>query len=188
VGRVKHELNCHPVENPESRHILELRAKQQLEPRKQLKIVESASGILLAGTSEANNRFDGFVKSAAHPNTRREEKAKRLENKTARMPENELLDRINMAFQEFRYWSMRALKARIPQPEAYLRSTLEKVAILHKSGRFANTWSIRPEYEVMVNNEAVAVAEAAPDLGVEGGDADAGDDDDEDIKMEDVNL
>jgi transcription initiation factor TFIIF subunit beta len=186
VGRIKHELNCHPVENPESRHILELRAKQQLEPRKQLQILESTNGILLAGTNEANSRFDGFVKSAANPNNRREEKAKRLENKTARMPENELLDLINRAFTEFRYWSMRALKARIPQPEAYLRSTLEKVAILHKSGRFANTWSIRPEYEGMLNNEAVA--EAAPDVGGEGADADIADDDDEDIKMEDVSF
>jgi len=107
------------------------------------------------------------------------------------MPENELLDRINLAFQEFRYWSMRALKARIPQPEAYLRTTLEKVAILHKSGRFANTWSLRPEFESMINNGAGAGAAeaAAPDIGAEGGDADPGDEEeDDDIQMEDVSL
>jgi transcription initiation factor TFIIF subunit beta len=172
------------VENPESRQILELRAKQQLEPRKQLQIT---SAILGAAANEVNKGFDGFVRSAANPNARREDKAKRLENKTARMPENELLDRINLAFQEFRYWSMRALKARIPQPEAFLRSTLEKVAVLHKSGRFANTWSLRPEFESMISADTAA-AEAAPDAGGEGGDADLVDDEDEDIKMEDVTF
>ena len=103
--------------------------------------------------------------------------------KTARMPENELLDKIFLVFGEYKYWSMKALRGRIPQPEAYLRSTLEKVADLHKSGRFANTWSLKPEHE----RPAEGVAEMAPDANIEDSEGEGdGDEDDENIKMEDV--
>lgn len=69
---------------------------------------------------------------------------------------------------------MKALKAAIPQPEVYLRSTLEKVANLHKTGRFANQWSLRDGFQ--------AAQEAAPDANIE----DEDDEDDEDVKMEDI--
>lgn len=69
---------------------------------------------------------------------------------------------------------MKALKAAIPQPEVYLRSTLEKVANLNKTGRFANQWSLRDGFR--------AQNEAAPDVTVE----DEDEDEDDDVKMEDV--
>lgn len=69
---------------------------------------------------------------------------------------------------------MKALKAAIPQPEVYLRSTLEKVANLHKTGRFANQWSLRDGFQ--------ATNEAAPDANIE----DEDEEDDEDVKMEDI--
>lgn len=69
---------------------------------------------------------------------------------------------------------MKALKAAIPQPEVYLRSTLEKVANLNKTGRFANQWSLRDGFQ--------ATNEAAPDAQIEDDD----DEDDDDVKMEDV--
>lgn len=111
-------------------------------------------------------------------------KARKMELKTARMPENELLDRIFQCFNRYKYWSMRALRAEIPQPEIYLRTTLERIADLHKSGRFANQWSLKPE-NIRTNPAAAgAVGEAAPE-GAAADDEDAADEE-EDIKMEDV--
>ena len=61
------------------------------------------------------------------------------------MPQNELLDLIYQCFREYRYWPFKTLKARLRQPEAYLKQTLEMVAHLVKSGDFAMTWELKPE-------------------------------------------
>jgi len=55
------------------------------------------------------------------------------------------LDRIFAAFAEYRYWSAKSLKARVQQPENWLRTILDKVADLHRSGPFANHWELKPE-------------------------------------------
>lgn len=94
---------------------------------------------------------------------------------------------------------MKALKAELNQPEAYLKSTLEMIAELVKSGRFAMTWTLKPENKIDQYAAAEGVEEQAPDAGYDatadlfdgnddgGGGGVSGDDDDEDdVKMEDV--
>lgn len=81
---------------------------------------------------------------------------------------------------------MKALRAELQQPEAYLRETLDRIAVLAKSGRFATQWSLRPEN--LPENYANAEEEAP--AGAMGDDSDLADlddeDDDGDIKFEDV--
>ncbi len=110
-------------------------------------------------------------------------KVKKTDTKTARMPENDLLDLIFACFQRFRYWSLRSLRAEIPQPEAYLRATLEKVADLHRSGTFANNWELKHENR---RQGSATAAVKASDVIVEVGDSESDGDDDENVKMEDV--
>lgn len=99
------------------------------------------------------------------------------------MPENELLDRIFQAYQQYAYWGLKALRAQIPQPEQYLRQTLDKVAVMHKSGSFANNWSLKPEH---LTPESAGSKTTAPQVAPEVEDDD--DDDEEDVKMEDVPI
>jgi transcription initiation factor TFIIF subunit beta len=79
---------------------------------------------------------------------------------------------------------MKALRAELQQPEAYLRETLERVAVLAKSGRFATQWSLKSENKIN-NYEAMGDAMAPTDAA---DDSEFGDDDDEDddVKFEDV--
>lgn len=107
-----------------------------------------------------------------------------MENKTARWSENILLDHISKAFEKYNYWSMKALRVQIPQPEAYIREQLEGCAVLHRTGRFANQWSLKPEYKRLLSDQGRDVANndtAAPAVA----EADVVDDDD-DLDMEDV--
>jgi transcription initiation factor TFIIF subunit beta len=92
------------------------------------------------------------------------------------MPQNELLDRIFECFNRYNYWSMKALRAELQQPEAYLRETLEKIAVLAKN-KIAN-------YDAIGD----AVAPTAEGEGQDESDmADEEDgEDDEDVKFEDV--
>lgn len=110
-----------------------------------------------------------------------EGKKKKEVLKAARMPQNELMDKIFECFQEFNYWSMKAFKQRLLQPETYLRETLDNVAILHKSGSFAAQWSLKDEYKE-ANYDYALTGAAAP---VEEMDEDSGDEDG-DVKFEDV--
>jgi transcription initiation factor TFIIF subunit beta len=119
-------------------------------------------------------------------------KAAAQDTKTARIPQNELLDRIFNCFRRYAYWSMKALRAELQQPEAYLRETLDKVADMPKSGTFAMHWQLKPEFKnatMAGADDASAPTTAGALDGVDDsdlGDLDGEDDDDEDVKMEDV--
>lgn len=95
--------------------------------------------------------------------------------KAARIPKDQLLDLIFECFRQYQYWPMKALRQKTQQPDAYLRQVLEEVAVLIKSGRFANNYALSDAYK---DKSADAKEEAAA--------AAEGDDDDEEEEMEDV--
>lgn len=80
------------------------------------------------------------------------------------MPQNELLDLIYQAFREYKYWPFKTLKARLRQPEAYLKQTLEMVAHLVKSGDFAMTWELKPEAKESSYANTMAYGNAKEEL------------------------
>jgi transcription initiation factor TFIIF subunit beta len=189
AGRVKHEINCIAVVNEESDRILAQRTTEAMKPKRFTKFLNEdlsaiTTGFIQPGTIHAQNTFTDFIKtknpsSGARPQL----------TKTARMPQNELLDRIFDCFGRYNYWSMKALRAELQQPEAYLRETLEKVAVLAKSGRFATQWSLKQENKLAnynsINDAAAPVADGeVPDESDMADEEDG--DDDEDVKFEDV--
>lgn len=97
------------------------------------------------------------------------------------MERHQLRDMIFQCYDKFRYWTMKAFKNELKQPEAWLRENLDELAVLHKSGRFANHWELKPEYQ----KASMQGLEAAPDAIMVDDDDDDGDDD-ENIQMEDV--
>jgi transcription initiation factor TFIIF subunit beta len=97
--------------------------------------------------------------------------------KAARIPKDQLLDLIFDCFRQYQYWSMKALRQKTRQPDSYLREVLGDVAMLIKSGSFANHYCLSEAYRDKGGNNAkeAAAAEAADDA-----------DDDEGEEMEDV--
>ncbi|RQM05217.1 hypothetical protein DH86_00004234, partial [Scytalidium sp. 3C] len=186
VGRIAHEVNCVAVENEESERLLAERTLEAMRPKLGTKFLNEdvssiGHGFIQPGTVGAMNTFGGFIKTKGTAAGNRPQLSK-----TARMPQNELLDKIFECFRRYNYWSMKALRAELQQPEAYLRETLEKVAVLAKSGRFATQWSLKPENR-LDNYQGVGDA-VAPVSDALGDESEMGDDedDDEDIKFEDV--
>lgn len=191
-GRVSQEVNMNPIgmywppardrqnltlrlDNPETAYLMAVRAQEQVTPKNTTQIIDRftvTSNVVQVGTTQATKAFETFIKD-----TRTQTKKAKAEAKTARMPENELLDKIFQCFRQYNYWSLKALRSAIPQPEVYLRSTLEKVADLHKSGRFANNWSLKAEHQDI---GAQAMAETAPTMNFA--------EDSEDEEMEDVQI
>ena len=54
------------------------------------------------------------------------------------------MDLIVGCFKEHKYWTTGSLKDTLKQPETYLRSTLERVAELVRSGEHTNKWQLKP--------------------------------------------
>ncbi|KAL9101546.1 MAG: hypothetical protein Q9163_003201 [Psora crenata] len=192
TGQVRTEINCLPVENDEYHRITNQRALLALRPKEKTKllntVVPGGGSILNPGTTGRGGDFTNFI-NKANPVRRKGQMFK-----TARMPQNDLLDLIYQAFQEYTYWPFKVLKDRVQQPEAYLKSTLEMIAFQAKSGTHMMEWQLKPEAKIGTYAEAgafdAAKDEAAPDdapgLSFDG--VDDIEQDDENIDMEDVPL
>lgn len=186
AGKVAHEVNCITVDNEEAQRLLAMRTIEAMKPKMHTKFLKqdfsvTRKGFIQPGSISAQNTFSGFIKTkSALPGQRSQTQ------KTARMPQNELLDRIFECFRKYNYWSMKALRTELQQPEAYLREMLEKVASLAKSGKFATLWSLKSENRMDSYEDTIAPTMEG-DLG--GEDSDGAEDDGEndvDMKFEDV--
>lgn len=155
------EFNCLPVENKEFEELSAKRALEALKPRREVRYIGQTPGSLHQARTVLPTEQSAFVVSIislpafhlvilqptliSHQQAARPAKSKPQENKTTRMPQNELLDRIYELFRQYRYWRFKGLKSRLLQPEAYLKQTLEMVAHLVKSGDMVNSWELKPE-------------------------------------------
>lgn len=190
-GHIQSEFNCLPVENKEFQQY-SFRENNRREAQKP-KIKPWLGGdVVIDG--EPTNYFDGLIVSAKLNRTYGEKLTalqsntqtmrKKNKEKTARIAQNELMDLIFDCFKDFKYWTLASLRARLPQPESFLKETLEKIAILMRAGTMTGKYQLKPEY---TNTDAGTFdnvkAEAAPDmeLGMLGMA-----EDDEDEEMEDV--
>ncbi|KAL1993262.1 hypothetical protein VTN49DRAFT_3211 [Thermomyces lanuginosus] len=183
VGKVADEFNCIPVENEEYHRISEARALEALKQKRETKFVPKISNKILQPKTVVPGDKGAFVQPTKPPKPRPQD------NKTTRMPQNELLDLIYQCFREYRYWPFKALKARLRQPEAYLKQTLEMVAHLVKSGDFAMTWELRPEARESSYAQALNMQpkeELPPDPGVEGSEDEVVGSENEDVQFESV--
>ncbi|KAI9713310.1 MAG: hypothetical protein M1812_006669 [Candelaria pacifica] len=194
AGHVRRELNCLPVENKEYRQVIEERTRQAMKPKPKTQFLDGdvqphTGNILEAGTGGMTGNFGTFIKTTG------KQRGKQPELKATRMPQNELLDRIYACFQKYNYWSLKALKAELNQPEAWLKEVLEPIAQLVRSGSFAMTYMLNPgsKYTTYANAQSYdnVKNEVAPDVGYGvDGEEDSGEDDDDDdedeAKMEDV--
>lgn len=87
-------------------------------------------------------------------------------------------------FEKYSFWALRSLKAELNQPEAHLKDTLEKVATLTRSGIYVGTYQLQASYKDTAKyNFSNVKAEQAPEIASDFGGTD---EDDENVKMEDV--
>ncbi|KAG5928112.1 hypothetical protein E4U53_002739 [Claviceps sorghi] len=173
-GKIHYDVRVEPRYIQEEERLL---AKQMFDAensKSKLQIISrnSASTITNPGAAGSATWGGNFIKNAA-PTV----KAKKGEVfKAARIPKNQLLDLIFDCFRQYQYWSMKALRQKLQQPDSYLRQVLEEVAVLHKSGRFANHYGLNDAYRDKGGSEAKEEAAEAADDG----------DDDDNEEMEDV--
>ena len=203
-GRVKSEVNCLPVENEEYRRVMDQRTRQEMKPLRETQMLSGPASshggnVLYPGALGSSGSFNNFIVSIAirckevliniSKKPTITQRTKGQDSKTARMPQNELMDLIMDCFKKFRYWPLKTLKAELKQPEAFLKETLEIMAQLVRQGPYAMTWQLKPDYIV---DDLNVQDDRAPDaaFGLDGtsdaGEGGASEIEEEIIKMEDV--
>lgn len=157
---------------------------QMFQPKRTTKF-EAGLDTNMHSSMAANQAFSSFVKAtqARKPNK------KKQQEKAVRISQEALLDALGECFKQYRYWSLKALKQRLHQPEAYIKSSVEKIATLMRSGKFAMNYKLNPESERVLNLDPNGIKEeAAEEDDVDDDDDDDGGDDDdfEDVKMDEA--
>jgi transcription initiation factor TFIIF subunit beta len=143
---------------------------------------DNGTNFIQPGQLGGSKSFNTFIKGKAA-----------LTNKTrdinARLPLKDLYDAIFKCFEEYEFWSLKAFKKKLKQPEAYLKDTLDNIATLHKRGPHVGTWELKQETKKAQQAGAAAEAAAVHEIKHEGQEApeDLGDftDADDDVEMED---
>lgn len=133
IGNVNTQYLAKPLNTAEFITFNNQRTKTAIQGR------NSRTNILAESVDEVtvmNNLQDQFTSFIRPTN-----KPKSQQNKYARLPRNELLDILHTLFDEYRFWGMKALKAKTRQPEAYLKEVLPTIAQLVKSGPYASNWT-----------------------------------------------
>lgn len=185
TGRVKHECNLKPMLTEKYRQRLKMRSLKANQPARTIKRIEDEHpgdrGTINRLTSGVTNTtgFADLVKPKPKP-------PKGQFERMARMPRNQLLDALFSAFREREHWSVKNLRERTQQPEAYLKEVLSEIAFMHRSGEHNGTWELMANFKGDgIKSENVPL----PPGGVEGlkmeedeDEDDSDDDDDEDME------
>jgi transcription initiation factor TFIIF subunit beta len=156
TGRIKHECNLRPLFNESYRQQMRERTRKYNTPRRQIRMIEEA-GVSRGGI----NRLSSGVNSGSFANMIvricssrlslttnlisqkfRPKPAKGTFERMARMPRNQLLDLLFTLFREQPRWSIKPLRERTQQPEAYLKEVLLSIATLNRSGEFNGMWEL----------------------------------------------
>lgn len=154
------EFNCMATENAETAELMRERvqAAEHVRPRVEFLTMDPRQSEGMSQNTGGASAFGNFVVSRRQDEAAMQlfansslmkasasNKARPQENKAARMPRNELLDRLFACFKEYTFWSMKALRERLHQPESYLKDTLEDIAELIRSGQQTGNWRLKPE-------------------------------------------
>ncbi|EXJ86212.1 hypothetical protein A1O1_06582 [Capronia coronata CBS 617.96] len=183
MGTVAKEFEAIPVKNHEYFELENKKAAAMLKPP------ERDQAIFATGDEDPSKKHIPLMSMTDKANVLKNAQARRhaqKENRAARVEKHVLIDRLMELFRQHRIWGLRDLKAKVNQPEAYLRETLSEIAFMWKAGDFNGKWELKDEYksDAMLLNPSGVVAPKVEDSDMDKSGMD--DDDDDDEVFEDV--
>lgn len=196
-GTVHHECTATPTHVDSYRGIMRKRVMEAETPQRSVQEIGKSNQPMFvpgAGSALANTGFSDFTVCicwcyvlygclicSLQPSKR--QKADNKE-KATRMPRNELMDVLFVAFDRYPYWSFKGLLEHIRQPSQYLKEVLNDICILNKRGPYAGNYQLKPEY-VQRSTAAEQSSGAAKDSGTP---SSGDEDEDEEEAMETIHV
>ncbi|KAJ9109880.1 hypothetical protein QFC19_001859 [Naganishia cerealis] len=155
VGAVQKQ--CNLVPNLSNRKMAELIKQQYAIPDGQRR----KTRLLTDEALTAGQRNSLATATLAYQTVKRVD-PRSLKERSYRMGKQTLIDTLFEEFSRFKYWSMRALKDRLRQPEAWLKECLSEVAQQEQEGPYKSLWTLKPQFAA-VQGEADEGHMQAPD-------------------------
>ena len=202
-GTYRTAIDRHTALAPVIHHVADAQPHEDESYKKYLQKQQDAAAKPKDSTTFVN-KFDSRLHPSARGNlgafnafglsSRPTSKKKPVKEKAVRIPQGELLDALDKCFRRYKYWSLKALRNELKQPEAYIKQTLEQIAVLVRSGDFAMNYMLRPEYATQKGVKEEDVKQEHKDVeseeegvsGTGGSGGSSGDEEGfEDVRMED---
>ncbi|KAK3824375.1 MAG: transcription initiation factor IIF, beta subunit-domain-containing protein [Linnemannia elongata] len=145
LATIKHE--CAVTPNPGSPEYREIMRERTLEANKKGGRHVQILGDNNKGADGAGGRGGMFLPGMGVRNGFIQKKVKvQMDQKTTRMPKNELMDLLFTAFEQYPYWSFKGLVEYVKQPQTYLKDVLAEICNFIKKGPYTAKYQLKPEF------------------------------------------
>ncbi|KAF9915075.1 hypothetical protein BX616_006948 [Lobosporangium transversale] len=144
LATIKHECSVTPMDgSAEYRSIMrERNIEAAKKGGRSVQILEDNNRIDSAG-----GRQGQFLPGMGIRNGFIQKKAKvQMDQKTTRMPKNELVDMLFSAFEQYPYWSFRGLVEYVKQPHSYLKEVLSEICEFIRKGPYTARYQLKAEF------------------------------------------
>ncbi|KAF9584374.1 hypothetical protein BGW38_006706 [Lunasporangiospora selenospora] len=155
LATIKHE--CAVTPQPGSAEYREIMRERNIEAAK-----KGGRHVQILGESKAADRGGMFLPGVGIRNGFIQKKVKvQMDQKTTRMPRNELMDMLFAAFEQYPYWSFKGLVEYCKQPHSYLKDVLSEICNFIKKGPYTAKYQLKPEFAGAAGRAAAAAAAAS---------------------------
>lgn len=190
VGKIVHECQVIPTKllsDNKLRMLEQRRRLNQMVKRKTINYIKSERVGVMHGRTTPNIQTGSTITLSKELAMKKE--AAKQDGRAARMDRDVLMNLLFKLFNQYEYWTMKGLREKTNQPEAYLKECLESIAVMERKGPYALKWTLKDEYKKSIDVEKKVKSGAAEDDEDENNrDNDDHEDDDEleDVEMEDI--
>lgn len=189
VGKVVHECQVIPtklVSNNKLRMLEQKRRLNQMVKRKTINYIKSERVGLMHGRATPNIQTGSTI-TLSKDLTMKKDQAKQ-DGRAARMERDVLMNLLFKLFNQYEYWTMKGLREKTNQPEAFLKECLESIAYMERKGPYALKWTLKDEYKKSIDVEKKVKGGADDEDDDMFEDVDDQKDDNDDDDMDDVEM
>ncbi|GMG19815.1 unnamed protein product [Ambrosiozyma monospora] len=148
VGKIAHEGQVIPVKltlNNKFRLLEQKRRLAQMSKRRTITYVNNESAGILQSRAGPNINTGATIALSRELAAAKKE-ASKSDGRAARMDKDKLMKLLFSMFNEYDYWSLKSIREKTNQPEAYLKECLENIAVMERGGTFSLTYRLKDEY------------------------------------------
>lgn len=189
VGKIVQECQVIPTKllsDNKLRMLEQRRRLNQMVKRKTINYIKSERVGVMHGRTTPNIQTGSTITLSKELAQKKE--AAKQDGRAARMDRDVLMNLLFKLFNQYEYWTMKGLREKTNQPEAYLKECLESIAVMERKGPYALKWTLKDEYKKSIDVEK-KVKNGSADEEDEDNNKDNEDNDDdelEDVEMEDI--
>lgn len=148
VGKVVHECQVIPsrlATNNKLKLAAQKRFLAKMVKKKHINYLKNANTGILQGRAGPNIHTGATITLSRDLAAKRE--AAKTEGRASRMDKKVLMKLLFQLFDQYDYWTMKGLKEKTNQPEAYLKECLENIAVMERRGPYALKYRLKDEYK-----------------------------------------